>query len=63
MALVADTEITMAIETKFLRLRQPAISGDAMPDGGRVCWVGGWDRCRVFFVVMVVRNSAGPVPA
>jgi hypothetical protein len=22
-------------------------------DGWRVCWVGGWDRCRVLFVVMV----------
>jgi hypothetical protein len=55
-------QTTMAIETKFLRLRQPAVPGDAMPDGWRVCWVGGWDRCHVFFAVMIVRQSAGPVP-
>jgi hypothetical protein len=23
--------------------------------GWRVCWLGGWDKQRVFFVVMVVR--------
>jgi hypothetical protein len=51
----------MTIETKFLRLRQPAASGDPMPDGWRVCWVGGWDRCRVFFVVMVVRQRTSNV--
>lgn len=27
-------------------------------NGWRVCWLGGWDRCRVFFVVMVVRKNA-----
>jgi hypothetical protein len=56
-------QINMAIETKFLRLCQPAARGDAMPDGWQVCWVGGWDRCRVFFVVMVVRNRAAQMPA
>ena len=43
------------IETKFLRLGKPAALGDQI-DGWRVCWVGGWDRGKVFFVVMVSRS-------
>jgi hypothetical protein len=43
------------VETKFLRLRQPAALGDRI-DGWRVCWLGGWDRGRVFYVVMVERT-------
>jgi hypothetical protein len=43
------------METKFLRLRQPATLGDRI-DGWRVCWLGGWDRGRLFYVVMVERN-------
>src|SRR6266446_5243005 len=42
----------MSVQTKFLRLRQPAALGDRI-DGWRVCWLGSSDRCRVFFVVMV----------
>jgi hypothetical protein len=26
-------------------------------DGCRVCWVGGWDKARVLFVVMVERTG------
>jgi len=47
----------MQIQTKFLWLRRPASLDDRI-DGWRVCWLGGWDRCRVFFVVMVVREYA-----
>src|ERR1700730_7096747 len=32
----------LEVETKFLRLRQPAALGDRI-DGWRVCWLGGWD--------------------
>jgi hypothetical protein len=42
----------MQRQTKFLWLRQPMAMGDQI-DHWRVCWVGGWDKCRVFFVVMV----------
>jgi hypothetical protein len=42
------------VETKFLRLRHPATLGDRI-DGWRVCWLGGWDRGKVFFIVMVSR--------
>jgi hypothetical protein len=44
----------MEVETKFLRLFKPVALGDRI-DGWRVCWVGGWDKCRVVFVVMVER--------
>ena len=44
----------MRIETKFLRLRQPVTLGDRI-DGWRVCWLGGWDRGRLFYIVMVER--------
>jgi hypothetical protein len=44
----------MTLETKYVRLRQP-VSVGARIDGWQVSWVGGWDRCKVFFVVMLVR--------
>jgi len=47
-----DHQPFAAVQTKFLRLSQPAPLGHRI-DGWRVCWVGGWDRCQVFFVVMV----------
>jgi hypothetical protein len=49
----------MTVATEFLRLRQPARLGDRI-DGWRVCWVGGWDRGRVFFIVMVKKTPARP---
>jgi hypothetical protein len=50
----------MAVQTKFLWLPEPVALG-AHIDGWRVCWLGGWDRCRIFFVVMVVKEyAAGP---
>ena len=51
----------MDVETKFLRLTKPAALNDRI-DGRRVAWIGGWDRCRVFFVVMVEsKQAAGAV--
>jgi hypothetical protein len=32
----------------------PAALGECI-DGWRVCWQGGWDKCRILFVVMVER--------
>jgi hypothetical protein len=49
----------MYVETKFLRLFRAAELGDDV-DGWRVCWLSGWDKCRVLFVVMVERGP-GPV--
>ena len=44
----------LQVQTRFLRLCQPAGLGDRI-DGWRVCWVGGWDKSKVLFVVMVER--------
>ena len=49
-----STEETMPVETKFLRLHQPVDLGHRI-DGWRVCWRGGWDRHRIFYLVMVER--------
>jgi len=46
---------TMEIRTKFLRLRSQVFLGDRI-EGWRVCWLGGWDKGRIFFVVMVERK-------
>ena len=42
------------VETKFVRLCQAVERGDDIY-GWRVCWVGGWDKGRVFYVAMVLR--------
>jgi len=44
----------LQVQTRFLRLSQPAGLGDRI-DGWRVCWIGGWDKGKVLFVVMVER--------
>ena len=49
----------MRVETKFLRLGRAVELGDEI-DGWRVCWLGGWDKCRVLFVVMVKRVTDRP---
>ncbi len=54
------TREAMHVQTKFLRLRNPVALGDRIDDW-RVCWLGGWDKCRVFFVVMVEREDEQPV--
>jgi hypothetical protein len=49
----------LQVQTRFLRLCQPAGLGDRI-DGWRVCWVGGWDQGGVLFVVMVERVVRAP---
>jgi hypothetical protein len=44
--------VAMQVETKFLRLFREVAIGDRI-NGWGVCWIGGWDKCRVVFVVMV----------
>ena len=53
------TQRAMDVQTKFLRLCKPVSLGDPIDDW-RVCWLGGWDKCRVFFVVMVEREHEQP---
>ena len=49
---------SMPVETKFLRLRQPVELGHRI-GAWRVCWLGGWDRHRIFYLVMVSRVKSG----
>jgi hypothetical protein len=44
----------LRVETRYLRLSRPVALSDRI-DGWRVCWLGGWDQGKVFFVVMVER--------
>ena len=53
---------TFEIRTKFLRLRKAPRLGDRM-DGWRVCWLGGWDRGRIFFVVRWNGNTGSKPPS
>jgi hypothetical protein len=48
----------MQIETKFLWLFRAVELGQDL-NGWEVCWLGGWDRCRVMFIVMVKRVTPG----
>ena len=49
------------VQAKFLRLSHAVPLGHRV-DGWRVCWVGGWDRCRVLFVVMVEAPQDDTIP-
>ena len=44
----------MRLEPKYMRLRTPVTIGTRFGEW-RVCWLGGWTRCRLSFVVMLVR--------
>lgn len=44
----------MQLETRFLRLRTPVTIGSRFGDW-EVCWIGGWTRHHLRFVVMIVR--------
>jgi hypothetical protein len=57
----AARQTAPAIETKFLHWRQSVARGDVMPEGWRMCGLGGGDKGRVWFVVMVLRKH--PLPA
>jgi hypothetical protein len=48
----------MQVETRYLRLFRAVGLGDDM-DGWQVCWLGGWDKCRIVFLVMVKRVTTG----
>jgi hypothetical protein len=42
------------METKFLRLRTPVELGSWFDDW-QVCWLGGWAKHRLYFLVMLVK--------
>ena len=45
---------SMQIESKYLCLRGPVTLGSRFDDW-RVCWLGGWAKHRMFYLVMLVR--------
>jgi hypothetical protein len=45
---------SMQMETKFLRLRTPVELGSWFGDW-QVCWLGGWARFRLYYLVMLVK--------
>jgi hypothetical protein len=49
---------SMPLETRFLRLTMPVTIGSRFGDW-QVCWLGGWTRHKLRFVVMVVRGRNG----
>ena len=49
----------MQMETKFLHLRDSVEFGTRFGDW-QVCWIGGWARFRLYFLVMLVKI---PLPA
>jgi hypothetical protein len=50
------------IRDRAPRLFKPVSIG-CRTDGWRVCWVGGWDKCRAVFVVTVERAKRRDRPA
>ncbi len=51
----------MQMETKFLRLRTPVELGSRFGDW-QVCWLGGWARFRLYYLVMLVKVPLLRVP-
>jgi hypothetical protein len=48
----------MRLETKFLYLRTPVTLGSWFDDW-QVCWLGGWTKHRLSYLVMVVHLRHG----
>jgi hypothetical protein len=44
----------MRLETKFRRLKMPVTIGSRFGEW-RVCWLGGWTKDRLSFLVMLAR--------
>jgi hypothetical protein len=44
----------MRMETKYLRLRTPVELGSRF-DEWQVCWLGGWAKHRLYYLVMLVK--------
>jgi hypothetical protein len=46
--------VSMRCETKYLRLRTPVTLGSRFGDW-QVCWLGGWSKYQLHYLVMAVR--------
>jgi hypothetical protein len=51
----------MQMETKFLHLRAPVEFGTRFGDW-QVCWLGGWAKFRLYYLVMLVKVSLPAFP-
>ena len=51
----------MQMETKYLRLRTPVEFGTRFGDW-QVCWIGGWARFRLYYLVMLVKVPYSAFP-
>jgi hypothetical protein len=49
----------MQPETKFLRIRTPVTLGSRFGEW-TVCWLGGWGRDRLCYLVVVVKIPGKP---
>jgi hypothetical protein len=45
---------SLRVQSRFMKLRRAAKLGERI-DGWRVCWLGGWDKSKVFYKVQVDR--------
>jgi hypothetical protein len=44
----------MQLETKFFRLRTAVALGSRLDDW-QACWLGGWQKHRLYYLVMLVK--------
>jgi hypothetical protein len=51
----------MQMETRFLRLRMEVTVGSRFGDW-QVCWLGGWAKHRLYYLVMLVKIPHKAVP-
>ena len=51
----------MKMETKFLRLRTPVELCSRFGDWS-VCWLGGWQKHRMYYLVMLVKLEPRDFP-
>jgi len=51
----------MNMETKYLRLRVPVELGSWFGDW-QVCWLGGWSKHKLDYLVMLVKVPISKVP-
>jgi hypothetical protein len=51
----------MKMETKFLRLRTPVELCSRFGDWS-VCWLGGWQKHRMYYLVMLVKLDPQDFP-
>jgi hypothetical protein len=51
---------TMKLETKFMRVPLAVTVGSRFGDW-HVTWIGGWDKWRLYYLVMVVKLERFPI--